>query len=155
MLTWNNRVLFYIEVFRIKEEKRIRESELELETVVHVFVGLVYCEIPIILFDTRIWKSELGNISKVRNFKQWSMFQRFMTNTWTTTWSLNSVFKRSGAVLVTTMTSHTTTSRAWGKWLTSYKLHGWGGWVVAPWTWLSGDSVQSPCMKSTHIYNII
>ena len=77
----------------------------ELETVVHVFVGLVYCEIPIILFDTRIRKSELGNISKVRNLKQWSMFQRFMANTWTTKWSLNSVFKRSGADLVTTMTS--------------------------------------------------
>ena len=28
-----------------------------------------------------------------------------MANTWTTTWSLNSVFKRSGADLVTTMTS--------------------------------------------------
>ena len=73
--------------------------------MVHVFVGLVYCEIPIILFDTRIRKSELGNISKVRDLKQWSMFQRFMANTWTTTWSLNSVFKRSGADLVTTMTS--------------------------------------------------
>ena len=77
----------------------------ELETVVHVFVGLVYCEIPIILFDTRIRKSELGNISKVRNLKQWSMFQRFMANTWTTKWSLNSVFKRSGTDLVTTMTN--------------------------------------------------
>ena len=38
-----------------------------------------------------------------------------------------------------------TTSRAWGKWLTSHKLHGWGGWVVASWTWLSRDSVQAPC----------
>ena len=38
-----------------------------------------------------------------------------------------------------------TTSRAWGKWLTSHKLHGWGGWVVVPWTWLSRDSVQAPC----------
>ena len=38
-----------------------------------------------------------------------------------------------------------TTSRAWGKWLTSHKLHGWGGWVVALWTWLSRDSVQAPC----------
>ena len=35
-----------------------------------------------------------------------------------------------------------TTSRAWG---TSHKLHGWGGWVVASWTWLSRDSVQAPC----------
>ena len=35
--------------------------------MVLVFVGLaIYCEIPIILFDTRIRKSELGNISKVR-----------------------------------------------------------------------------------------
>ena len=32
--------------------------------MVHVLVGLVYCEIPIILFDRRIRKSELGNISK-------------------------------------------------------------------------------------------
>ena len=46
----------------------------KLETVVHVFVGLVYCEIPIILFETRIRKSELGSISTVRNLKQWSMF---------------------------------------------------------------------------------
>ena len=38
-----------------------------------------------------------------------------------------------------------TTSRAWGKWLTSLKLHGWGGWVVDPWTWLSRDSLQAPC----------
>ena len=36
--------------------------------------------------------------------------------------------------------------------LTSHKLHGWGGWLVAPWTWLSRDSVQAPCMKSTQIY---
>ena len=73
--------------------------------MVYVFVGLVYCEIPIILFDTRIRKSELGNISKVRDLKQWSMFQRFMANTWTSTWSLNSVFERSGVDLVTSMTS--------------------------------------------------
>ena len=40
-----------------------------------MFVELVlYCEIAIILFDTRIRKSELGNISKVRNLKQCSMF---------------------------------------------------------------------------------
>ena len=25
------------------------------------------------------------------------------------------------------------------------KLHGWGGWVVALWTWLSRDSVHAPC----------
>ena len=47
--------------------------------------------------------------------------------------------------------NHNTTSRAWGKWLTSHKLHGWGGWVMAPWTWPSGDSVQAPCMKSRQI----
>ena len=41
--------------------------------------------------------------------------------------------------------NHNTTSRDKGKWLTSHKLHEWGGWVVAPWTWLSGDSVQAPC----------
>ena len=40
---------------------------------------------------------------------------------------------------------NTTTGRAWGKWLTSHRLHGWGGWVVAPWTWLSRDLVQVPC----------
>ena len=35
--------------------------------MVRVFVGLaIYCEIPIILFDTSIRKSELGNISKAR-----------------------------------------------------------------------------------------
>ena len=45
--------------------------------------------------------------------------------------------------------NHNTTSKASGKWLTSHKLHGRGGWVVAPWTWLSRDSVQAPCMKST------
>ena len=33
-----------------------------------------------------------------------------MANTWTTTWSLNSVFKRPGAALVTTMTSLETRS---------------------------------------------
>ena len=38
-----------------------------------------------------------------------------------------------------------TTSRAWKKWLTSHWLHGWGDWVLAPWTWLSRDSVQAPC----------
>ena len=39
------------------------------------FVGLVlYYEIPIILFDTRIRKGELGNMSKVRNLKQCFMF---------------------------------------------------------------------------------
>ena len=68
-----------------KGSEKVTEKDLKgekLETVVHVFVGLVYCEIPIILFDTRIRKSELGNISKVRNLKQWSMFQRFMANTW-------------------------------------------------------------------------
>ena len=48
--------------------------------------------------------------------------------------------------------NHNTTSRAWGKWLTSHKLHGWGGWVVDLWTWLSRDSVQAPCTKSTQIY---
>ena len=41
--------------------------------------------------------------------------------------------------------NHNTASRDRGKWLTSHKLHDWGGWVVAPWTWLSGDSVQAPC----------
>ena len=89
--------LVYCEIPIILFHTRIRKSELgniskvrnlnqwsmffeglfyceKLETVVHVFVGLVYCEIPIILFDTRIRKSELGNISKVRNLKQWSMF---------------------------------------------------------------------------------
>ena len=49
--------------------------------------------------------------------------------------------------------NHNTTSGAWGKGLTSHKLHGWGGWVAAPWTWLSRDSVQAPCnIKSTQIY---
>ena len=85
---WHNPVLFYIKVFRIssrraKDQRKWTEKDLKgekletvvhvfvglvycktLETVVHVFVGLVYCEIPIILFDTRIRKSELGNISK-------------------------------------------------------------------------------------------
>ena len=42
-----------------------------------------------------------------------------------------------------------TTSRAWGKWLTSHKLHRWGGSVLAPWTWPSRDSAQAPYMKST------
>ena len=48
--------------------------------------------------------------------------------------------------------NHNTTSRAWGKWLTCHKLHGWGGRVVAHWTWPSRDSVQAPCMKSRQIY---
>ena len=48
--------------------------------------------------------------------------------------------------------NHNTTSRAWGKWLTSHKLHGWEGWVMAPWTWPSRDSVQAPYMKSRQIY---
>ena len=39
--------------------------------------------------------------------------------------------------------------------MTSQKLHGWGGLVVAPWTWLSRDSVQAPYMKSTHMYGIV
>ena len=39
-----------------------------------------------------------------------------------------------------------------GKWLTSRKPDGSGGWVVAPWTWLSWDSVQAPCMESPQIY---
>ena len=34
------------------------------------------------------------------HFKAW-----FMANTWTTTWSLNSLFEKLGADLVTTMTS--------------------------------------------------
>ena len=29
--------------------------------------------------------------------------------------------------------------RAWGEWLTSHKYHGWGGWVLAFWTWLFRD----------------
>ena len=41
----------------------------------------------------------------LRNSNTKTAFQRFMANTWTTTWSLNSVFKRSGADLVTTMAS--------------------------------------------------
>ena len=41
----------------------------------------------------------------LRNSNTKTAFQRFMANTWTTTWSLNSVFKRSGEDLVTTMAS--------------------------------------------------
>ena len=41
----------------------------------------------------------------LRNSNTKTVYQRFMENTWTTTWSLNSVFKRSGVYLVTTMTS--------------------------------------------------
>ena len=29
--------------------------------------------------------------------------------------------------------------------------HRWGGWVLTPWTWLSRDWVQAPCIKSTKI----
>ena len=42
----------------------------------------------------------------LRNSNTKTAFQRFMANTWTTTWSLNSVFKKSGVNLVTTMTSY-------------------------------------------------
>ena len=65
--------------------------------MVHVLVGLVYCEI--------IYISCVLTKENKRNSNTKTAFQRFIANTWTTTWSLNSVFKRSGADLVTTMTS--------------------------------------------------
>ena len=48
----------------------------------------------------------------LRNSNTKTAFQRFMANTWTTTRSLHSGFKRSGADLVTTMTSID-----WNQWL--------------------------------------
>ena len=73
----------------------------KLETVVHVLVGLVYCEI---IYISCVLTKENKRIA-LRNSNTKTVFQRFMENTWTTTWSLHSVFKRSGVDLVTTMTS--------------------------------------------------
>ena len=72
----------------------------KLETVVHVLVGLVYCEIISI---SCVVTKENKRIT-LRNSSTKTAFQRFMSITWTTTWSLNSVFKRSVADLVTTTT---------------------------------------------------
>ena len=69
--------------------------------MVHVLVGLVYCEI---IYISCVLTKENKRIA-LRNSNTKTVFQRFMENTWATTWSLNSVFKRSGVDLVTTMTS--------------------------------------------------
>ena len=74
----------------------------KLETVVHVFVGLIYCEIIYISCAQTKQNKRIA----LRNSNTNTAFQRFMANTWTTTWSLNSVYKRSGADLVTAMTSN-------------------------------------------------
>ena len=74
----------------------------KLETVVHIFVGLIYCEI---IYISCVQTKQNKRIT-LKNSDTKTAFQRFMANTWTTTWSLNSVFKRSGGHLETTMTSN-------------------------------------------------